>query len=157
MKSAEYVNKVVGAYRRVLDAGPKERQVALKEAKQFLKESFGRQPTKGFLAGAQPSDMAIPSIKGATGRYLGEVARVRGGEISFKAKEALHIGDRLRIQPATDKSGTAFTIRELLLGKKTVGHTPANQFVTVPSTFTISSRSAMASSWSLPKALFHER
>lgn len=135
MKSAEYVNKVVGAYRRVLDAGPKERQVALKEAKQFLKESFGRQPTKGFLAGAQPSDMAIPSIKGATGRYLGEVARVRGGEISFKAKEALHIGDRLRIQPATDKSGTAFTIRELLLGKKTVGHTPANQFVTVPSTF----------------------
>lgn len=135
MKSAEYVHKVVGAYRRVLDASKNERQSTLKEAKQLLKESFGRQPTKGFLAGAQPSDMAIPSIKGATGRFLGEVTRVRGGEISFKPKEALHIGDRLRVQPATDKSGTAFTIRELMLGKKTVGHTPAHQFVTVPSTF----------------------
>lgn len=135
MKSAEYVNKVVGAYRRVLDAHKNERQATLKEAKQLLKESFGRQPTKGFLSGAQPSDMAIPSIKGATGRYLGEVTRVRGGEISFKPKEALHIGDRLRVQPASDKSGKAFTIRELILGKKTVGHTPAHQFVSVPSTF----------------------
>jgi putative protease len=135
MKSAEYVHKVVGAYRRVLDADKDQCPDTLKAAKQLLKESFGRQPTNGFLAGAQPSDMAIPSLKGATGRYLGEVTRVRGGEISFKAKEALHIGDRLRVQPATDKSGTAFTIRELMLGKKTVGHTPAQQLVTVPSTF----------------------
>lgn len=135
MKSAEYVNKVVGAYRKALDAAPKERATVLRESKQLLKESFGRQPTKGFLAGAQPSDMAIPSLKGATGRFLGEIGKVRGGEISFKPKEALHIGDRIRIQPKSDKSGTAFTIRELKLGKKTVGHSPANQFVTVPSTF----------------------
>ncbi len=135
MKSAEYVHKVVSAYRRVLDAAPQQRREVLKSAKQLLKESFGRQPTKGFLAGGQPGDMASPAIKGATGRFLGEISRVRGGEISFKAKEAVHIGDRLRVQPAVDKSGTAFTVRQLLLGKRAVGKTPANGFISVVSTF----------------------
>ncbi|WP_036683036.1 peptidase U32 family protein [Pelobacter seleniigenes] len=136
MKSAEYVHKVVSAYRRVLDAQGQQRQQAVKDAKLLLKDSFGRQPTQGFLSGSQPSDMAIPSRKGATGRYLGEIAKVRGGEITFKSKEALHLGDRIRIQPATDKSGTAFTIRQLLLGKRQVNKASANSFVSVPSTFT---------------------
>jgi putative protease len=135
MKSAEYVYKVVGAYRCALDATPEQRSAVLKEAKQLLKESFGRQPTKGFLPGGQPSDIAIPSVKGATGRYLGEVAKVRGGEISFKTKGKLHLGDRLRIQPASDKAGTAFTIRQLQLGKRSVKQVPAGSFVSVPSTF----------------------
>lgn len=135
MKSAEYVHKVVGAYRQALDTPPEQRQKVLKEAKQLLKESFGRQPTKGFLTGGQPNDIAIPSVKGATGRYLGEVAKVRGGEISFKTKAGLHIGDRLRIQPASDKAGTAFTVRQLTLGKRSVKQVPTGSFVNVPSTF----------------------
>ncbi|SHJ35929.1 putative protease [Malonomonas rubra DSM 5091] len=135
MKSAEYVYKVVGAYRRALDAAPGQRKAVIKEAKQLLKESFGRQPTKGFLPGGQPSDIAIPSVKGATGRYLGDVAKVRGGEISFKTRDKLHLGDRLRVQPASDKAGTAFTIRQLMLGKRTVKQVPSGSFVTVPSTF----------------------
>lgn len=135
MKSAEYVHKVVGAYRRVLDTPPGQRKTVLKEAKLLLKESFGRQPTKGFLPGGQPSDIAIPSLKGATGRYLGEVARVHGGEIGLKTKDSLHLGDRLRIQPASDKAGTAFTIRQLQLGKRSVKQAPADSFVSVLSPF----------------------
>ncbi|MDA3902675.1 MAG: U32 family peptidase [Desulfuromusa sp.] len=135
MKSAEYVHKVVKAYRQVLDAPEGQRQAILKEAKILLKESFGRQPTKGFLSGGQPSDMAIPAHKGATGRYLGEIIRVRGGEISFKTKEGFHLGTRLRVQPAIDKSGTAFTVRQLILGKQTVNKVPANSLISVPSTF----------------------
>ncbi|MCK4622850.1 MAG: U32 family peptidase [Desulfuromonadales bacterium] len=135
MKSAEYVHKVVSAYRRVMDAPLEQRKEVIKEAKLLLKVSYGRQPTRGFLPGGQPGDIAIPSLKGATGRFLGEVARVRGGEISFKTKDRLHVGDRLRIQPATDKAGTAFTIRQLNLGKKTVKQAPANSFVSVPSPF----------------------
>ena len=136
MKSAEYVHKVVSAYRRVLDATDQQRPAIVKQSKQLLKESFGRQPTKGFLAGTQPPDMAISSRKGATGRFLGEISKVRGGEISFKTKANLHIGDRLRIQPASDKSGTAFTIRQLLLGKRSVNKVTTGNFVSVPSTFT---------------------
>ena len=135
MKSAEYVHKVVRAYRQVLDAPANRRKDILKEAKILLKESFGRQPTKGFLSGGQPSDMAIPMHKGSTGRFLGEITRVRGGEITFRTKEALQLGARLRVQPAIDKSGTAFTIRQLIQGKRTVNKVAANSQVTVPSTF----------------------
>ncbi|MCD6581608.1 MAG: U32 family peptidase [Desulfuromusa sp.] len=135
MKSAEYVHKVIRAYRQVLDAPDDQRKAIIKEAKLLLKESFGRQPTKGFLSGGQPSDMAIPAHKGATGRFLGEITQVRGGEISFKTKVALQVGARLRVQPAADKSGKAFTIRQLILGKKTLNKVPANSFVRVPSTF----------------------
>ena len=135
MKSAEYVHKVVRAYRQVLDAPDDQRKAIIKEAKLLLKESFGRQPTKGFLSGGQPSDMAIPMHKGATGRFLGEITQVRGGEISFNTRDALNLGARLRVQPAADKSGKAFTIRQLILGKKTVNKVPANSFVRVPSTF----------------------
>ncbi|MCK4503082.1 MAG: U32 family peptidase, partial [Desulfuromonadales bacterium] len=135
MKSAEYVHKVVQAYRQVLDASASQRPQILKEAKALLKESFGRQPTKGFLSGGQPSDMAISSRRGATGRFLGEISRVRGGEISFKTKVALQLGARLRVQPAIDKSGTAFTVRQLLLGKSNVNKVSVGSLVTVPSTF----------------------
>jgi putative protease len=135
MKSAEYVHKVVAAYRRVLDAAEIERGQALKEAKQQLKESFGRQPTQGFLAGRQPSDMNIPSRKGATGRYLGEISRVHRGEISFKTRDSLQLGDRIRIQPASDQSGTAFTVRQLRLGQRQVNQAAGGSFVSIPSTF----------------------
>lgn len=135
MKSAEYVHKVVGAYRQVLDAQPAEKAQLIKEAKLQLKESFGRQPTRGFLPGGQPTDIAIPSLKGATGRYLGDVGRVRGGEISFKTRAPLQLGDRIRIQPASDKAGTAFTIRQLKLGQRSVNQTRAGSLVSVTSTF----------------------
>jgi putative protease len=135
MKSAEYVNKVVRAYRRVLDAAPAKRPAAVIEAKRLIKESFGRTPTQGFLSGGQPDDMAIPSRKGATGRYLGEISRERGGAISLKIKEGIHVGDRVRIQPASDRSGTAFTIRQLFLGQKNATKAATGSLVTIPSTF----------------------
>ena len=135
MKSAEYVHNVVSAYRQVLDAAPAARKDAVRRGKQLLKASFGRQPTRGFLPGGQPSDIAIPSVKGATGRYLGDVERVRDGEISFKSNDQLRLGDRLRIQPRTDRAGTAFTIRELKQGQRKVKQVAAGSFVSVPSTF----------------------
>lgn len=135
MKSAEYVHKVVGAYRQVLDAPAKDRKQTLARAKLSLKESFGRQPTRGFLSGGQPEDMAVPSKTGATGRYLGELRQVQGNRLSFTSAFPLHLGDRLRIQPANDKSGSAFTLRQLLLGARQVKKAPAGSLVTVISPF----------------------
>jgi len=135
MKSAEYVANVVGAYRRVLDAPAAKRAEAVKEAKQLLKASFGRPPTKGFLPGGIPTDIAVPSIKGATGQLLGEVAAVRGGDVSFKTRDRLHVGDRLRIQPKSDQAGTAFTVKSLFLGRNAVKKVNADSYVTVPSPF----------------------
>jgi putative protease len=135
MKSAEYVHKVVGAYRRVMDASDAERKQVLAGAKQQLKESFGRQPTRGFLSGSQPDDIAIPSQKGATGRFIGKIRQVQGSRLSFTSSLPLHVGDRLRIQPANDKSGSAFTLRQLFSGTYQVKKSPGGKQVTVISPF----------------------
>jgi len=135
MKSAEYVASVVSAYRLALDASPERRREAVREAKERLKLSFGRLPTRGFLPGGVPSDIAIPSLKGATGRFLGEVATVNGGTISFKTRDRLHVGDRLRVQPKSDQAGTAFTVKEIQLGRRPTKLAPAGSLVSVPSPF----------------------
>ncbi|MDY0191397.1 MAG: U32 family peptidase [Desulfuromonas sp.] len=120
MKSAEYVSNVVSAYRQMMDAKPQQRPEVLKMARALLKQSYGRTPTKGFLAGAQPADMATPALRGSTGRYLGEVTRVSGNKLSFNSRDSLHVGDRIRIQPGSDKVGTAFTLKQLWSGARAV-------------------------------------
>ena len=62
-----------------------------------------------------------------TGRLIGSVERCEGGLLSFAPRDSVHLGDRLRIQPATDKPGTAFTIRDLRLGDKPVNRANAGQ------------------------------
>ncbi|MDH3997496.1 MAG: U32 family peptidase [Desulfuromonadales bacterium] len=113
MKSAEYVANVVQAYRLALDAAPAEQEDAVREAKALLKQSFGRTPTKGFLPGNEPTDIVNPGLHGATGQLIGNVEQCQRQRLSFIPRQPLHLGDRLRIQPASDKPGTAFTIREL--------------------------------------------
>jgi putative protease len=129
------VASVVGAYRQVLDAPPTQRAAAVREAKERLKLSFGRLPTKGFLPSAIPTDIAIPSLKGATGRFLGEVSAVTGNTLHFKTRDRLHVGDRLRIQPKSDQAGTAFTVKELLIGRRPGMVAQAGTQVSVPSPF----------------------
>lgn len=135
MKSAEYVANVVGAYRAVLDAGEKERPQVIAAAKEKLKLSFGRPPTKGFLTGSTPTDIVTPHTAGATGRFLGEVTTFRDGAITFKSRDRIHLGDRLRIQPKSDKAGVAFTVKELREGKNNVKLVAAGKVVTVPTPF----------------------
>ncbi len=131
MKSAEYVAKVVEAYRTVLDAPEQERATAIVTAKELLRESFGRQPTRGFLPDGNPTDIVNPGVHGATGRLIGSVAQCQGGLLTFVSRDPIHLGDRLRIQPATDKPGTAFTIRDLRLAGKEVTRAKNGERVSV--------------------------
>jgi putative protease len=120
MKSAEYVASVVAAYRLVLDVPERKRTEAVAQAKELLKLSFGRVPTKGFLASHNPTDIATPSLKGATGRFLGTIKSIQGNRISFETKDRLHVGDRIRVQPKSDMAGRAFTLKELFVGRDQV-------------------------------------
>ena len=135
MKSAEYVASVVAAYRLVLDAPERDRVSAVAQAKELLKLSFGRVPTKGFLASRTPTDIATPSLKGATGRFLGEIKSIRDGRITFETKDRLHVGDRIRVQPKNDKAGRGFTVKELFDGKSSVKLVKEKSLVTVISPF----------------------
>ena len=156
MKSAEYVANVVTAYRKMMDAAPAQRSEVLKQARALLKQSFGRTPTKGFLAGSQPADLATPALRGSTGRYLGEVTRSQGNKLYFKSRDALHIGDRIRIQPGSDKVGTAFTLKQLWAGSRAVKKLPAgaagvtnpfgDKFKTGDAVFKVSSQQAFSMS-----------
>jgi U32 family peptidase len=135
MKSAEYVANVVGAYRLALDAPAARRDEAVAEAKELLKLSFGRVPTRGFLASHTPTDIATPALSGATGRFLGEVRAVKGGRISFETRDRLHVGDRLRVQPKSDMAGRAFTVKELFVGKEQVKGAREKSMVSIPAPF----------------------
>ena len=135
MKSAEYVASVVAAYRLVLDAPERKREEAVAQAKGLLKLSFGRVPTKGFLASASPTDIATPTLKGATGRFLGTIAAIRGDRIVFETKDRLHVGDRIRIQPKSDMAGRAFTVKELYAGKDLVKVAKERSVVSIPAPF----------------------
>lgn len=132
MKSAEYVARVVGAYRRVLDAAESERKQALAEAAEQLTLSFGRQPSKGFLTGFVSASIADSSQKGTLGQPLGKVASVKGGMLGFVTVDRLHVGDRLRIQPQNDQAGTGFTVKELFVEQKKSKVGKAGDFLRVP-------------------------
>jgi putative protease len=136
MKSAEYVANVVAAYRMVIDAPTDQKKQATQEAKSQLKESFGRPPTRGFLPGGRPTDIAVPSVQGATGQRLGKIDQVQGNRIRFKTAGAVHLGDRLRIQPQTDRAGQAFTIKEIFLGTKRGNQADKGTAITIPTPFT---------------------
>ena len=135
MKSAEYVASVVEAYRTVLDADERSLPTALKSAKEILKYSFGRTPTKGFLASRQPDDIANPWQKGGTGRFVGHIRSIRGNRLIFETRDPLHVGDRLRVQPKSDMAGQAWTVRELYVGQKKVMEARAGSSVEVETPF----------------------
>lgn len=135
MKSAEYVASVVEAYRLVLDAPERSRKEALSAAKELLKYSFGRTPTKGFLSSQQPDDIANPWQKGGTGRFIGQIKGISGSRLTFETRDALHVGDRLRAQPKSDMAGQAWTLRELFCNRKKVMEAKAGSVVEVESPF----------------------
>ncbi len=120
MKSAEYVANVVEAYRLVLDSSEHTQADSIKAAKEILKFSFGRTPTKGFLASPQPDDITNPWQKGGTGRFVGQVKTIQGSRLTFESRDTIHIGDRLRVQPKSDMAGQAWTVRELFQNRRPV-------------------------------------
>ena len=75
--------------------------------------------------------MVNPHLHGATGRMLGRLETCAAGRMTFVTREALRRGDRVRVQPASDRPGTGFTIRELSLGQRPVTHAAAGARVTV--------------------------
>ncbi|MCB2180876.1 MAG: U32 family peptidase [Desulfobulbaceae bacterium] len=135
MKNAEYVSTVVKAYRMVLDARPSERHLAVREAANILKHSYGRKTTRGFLQGPPPDDIVLPFQKGGIGQQLGRVEKIEKNALFFQNDTVVHVGDRLRVQPRKDLPGISFTVKELGIGKSQVKRAPAGSFVRIPTPF----------------------
>ena len=135
MKSAEYVASVVSAYRTVIDAQDGAEKEAILEARGKLENAMGRQSSTGFLLGSDGTDIVLPDKKGGIGKIVGKVERLHGKSVTFKSSDPLYVGDRLRIQPGSDRAGQGFTVRKMYLGKRAVKRAGQGNTVSIPLPF----------------------
>jgi putative protease len=100
MKGAEYVRAVVAAYRTALDEPLKAGT-----AKESLRHDMGRRKTRLFLNGILQEGIIDAKNPAGTGIYIGKVETAQGREIVVAAREPLHAGDIVRIQPQNGDEG----------------------------------------------------
>lgn len=67
LRSAHYVNSIVAAYRKVLDADPEKQQRALGEAKELEEQAMSRKTTSGYFFSPQPIEAITPPSIGKYG------------------------------------------------------------------------------------------
>lgn len=133
LRSATYVNRVVTAYRLVIDAADEDAEAAIAEATRLIPEAMGRATSTGFFLSPRPRDAIVPHRSGNIGSYLGRiearhaVAGRTWGQLTLK--EQCVVGDRLRLH--ADRSGerTSFTLTELMVGATPVKQADAGQQV----------------------------
>ncbi len=114
MRSAEYVEGVVSAYRAALDlirGGKPGEGVA--RGKAMLAEVIGREETPGIIGGSAPGDVVAGGSTGSVGEVLGIVGEVRDGWAFLPGKVLVSRGDRLRVQFQSDGSGRGFSALSL--------------------------------------------
>jgi putative protease len=137
MKGAEYVAAAVAAYRKVLDAPANQQKQVIAEATQDLEQAMGRQACSGFLSDSQGKGVILSKHTGGIGHILGRIDRAQGKAIVFRTAEPLFVGDRLRIQPDSDRPGHGFVVRELMVGTKQKKRAEPGNMVTIPLPYAI--------------------
>jgi U32 family peptidase len=141
MKSAEYIAAVVASYRMVIDAEPSNRKGVINAAQETLTNAMGRSTSHGFLKGINNKNLVLVKQKGGLGKIIGRVQRIQKNFISFTADDVLHVGDRVRAQPASDRAGHGFTVRALKVKNRGVKRAQKGAFVTIqlPNTIRVGS------------------
>ncbi len=123
LRSAHYVQSIVAAYRKVLDAAPGHEESALAEAKDLAEQAMSRKTSSGYFFTPQPAEAITPHHSGNMGMHLGRftVTRKAGEQLTckFVTKAALAVGDRLRLHIEPSGERTAFRLKSLfVLGRQ---------------------------------------
>ena len=113
MKGADYVYRVVRAYRVLMDAEGADQEAAIHEAAELIKDSTGRHLSDGFYRSTRAEGALVPHLAATSGNFLGSVTAVRNGQARLTLKDNLALGDRLRVQYKKDDSRKAFTLKEM--------------------------------------------
>ena len=116
LRQPDYVRNVVSAYRMMLDAAPgEERRERLGEARNLLARTCGRRWSHGFYSAESTRTLISHDSIGAAGLLCGKVEEVRDNGFGFTTARKLHVGDRIRLQPASGDEGPAFTITRMFV------------------------------------------
>ncbi len=111
MRPASYVEKVVRAYRLVLDRP--EDPAAAREAKILLQNALGRKSSTGFFLSRQPASLLSPEHSGNTGVFIGKIEAVQGRRVRCSLRHPLALGDRLRLHQEKSGERAAFTLQAI--------------------------------------------
>lgn len=133
MRSANYVSKIVSAYRMVLDAEKSEREEVIQAAEQLALAALARKTSSGYFFSPQPQQAISPHHSGNLGLYLGSISDLRSktGKVkaTLKLKHELYLGDRLRLHIEPGGQRQPFTLHSMWRGQEAIDHGLAGDMV----------------------------
>ncbi|MBN1670887.1 MAG: U32 family peptidase [Kiritimatiellae bacterium] len=113
LRQADYVRRVVAAYRLMLDAAPDAGPETLKQARHVLGGALGRKWAAGFRSAAELTHVIQHRALGASGLLCGRVLETDAGRFQVKLTRPLQVKDRIRIQPDSGDEGPTLTLTRL--------------------------------------------
>jgi len=114
MKSADYIARVVKAYRLVMDAPADMESEAIHEAMACLSQAPSRRLTGGYLKDKFNSEVLTPHRSGSSGLWVATVKEVHDRDVAVDLRHDLHPGDRLRPEARGGKEKPALTVSDIL-------------------------------------------
>jgi len=124
LRSANYIGKIVEAYRGVLDAAEEEEQQAIARAVVLAEEAMGRRTSTGYFFSPQPQDAVSAHHSGNMGLHLGSFSQIASTgkclEGTIVPKYPLNRGDRLRLHVESTGERQGFTLHKLWTGNEPV-------------------------------------
>ena len=117
LRSVNYVEQIVRAYRLVMDADPADLEESKKEAKQLVQSALGRKSSTGFFLSDRPQNLIASHHSGNIGTYLGRFSRItkEGGNYwgLILPKHHFQKGERFRLHAEGSGERVAFTARKI--------------------------------------------
>jgi hypothetical protein len=75
---------------------------------------MGRKTSQGYFSSSQSNELIAPYHSGNIGLYLGQAGKGTGkGKVSLALREAIQVGDRLRLHQEKTGERVAFTLRSV--------------------------------------------
>ena len=115
LRQPDYVMNTVSAYRMMLDCPESEFETRLPDARNLLSKGCGRRWSHGFYSSDSAKELIKADSVGAAGLRVGSVEAIMDNGFGMTAQKRIHIGDRLRIQPASGDDGTALTVTKMFV------------------------------------------
>ena len=129
MRSRQYVETVVRAYRLALDAP--DDPAALREAEETLSLALGRKTSSGYFRPGFDESLISPQYSGNIGLFVGKIDRCRREGADLVLREPLRLGDRIRIHNERSGERGSLTVREMWLAGRSVERAEPGQTVRI--------------------------